>query len=103
MAKTTANKENCGKRAFTSVKGKKTQPLKQSNRPKKLRNWDDMSMRRAIEAVKKGEKGVNRAALECGVPRTTLKGRVSRRVKHGTNPGPVSYLTTEEEKERIFL
>jgi len=29
----------------------------------------------------------------------TLKNRISGRVKHGTKPGPQSYLTPEEESE----
>ena len=33
------------------------------------------------------------------VPASTLKDRLSGRVKHGTNPGPAPYLTSEEEDE----
>ena len=32
-----------------------------------------LSMENALEAVKEGEMGVNRAVLEFGVPKTTLK------------------------------
>ena len=39
------------------------------------------------------------AALDYGVPRTTLQDRCSGRVIHGTRPGPRSYLTDGEEKE----
>ena len=53
----------------------------------------------AMEAVKSGEMGANKAALEHGVPKTTLKDRISGRVKHGKNPGPSSFLTNEEENE----
>lgn len=42
---------------------------------------------------------MNRAAIVFEVPRTTLKDRLSGRVKHGTNPGPIPYLTREEEAE----
>jgi len=45
--------------------------------------------------------GVNRAALEYKVPRTTLKDRVSLRVIHGCNMGPKPYLTKDEEKELV--
>ena len=38
-------------------------------------------------------------ALEHGIPKTTLKDRISGKVKHGTNPGPSSFLTREEENE----
>ena len=45
--------------------------------------------------------GMNRAAIEHGVPRTTLKDRLSGRVIHGTNIGPKHYLTQEEEKQLV--
>ena len=51
--------------------------------------------------MKSGEMGANRAALEHGVPKTTLKDRISGRVKHGKNPGPISFLTNEEENELV--
>ena len=40
-----------------------------------------------MKAVKEGQLGVNRVALEYGVPKTTL--------------GPTPYLTYEEEKELV--
>ena len=55
-------------------------------------------MLEAIEKVKKGW-SVKRAAVEHGVPRTTLQDRIKGRVTHGKKPGPVSYLTEEEEQE----
>ena len=70
-----------------------------SNSKKKRKLWDERSMVAAMEAVKSGEMGVNRAALEHGIPKTTLKNRISGKVKHGTNPGPSSFLTKEEENE----
>ena len=50
---------------------------------------DEKAMIAAMEAVKSGEMGANRAALEHGVPKT----------KHEKNPGPSSFLTNEEENE----
>ena len=75
--------------------------LSTSNRPKRLRQWNDDAMKRALEAVAEGKIGVNRAALEFNVPRTTLKDRISGRVIHGSNMGPKTYLTHEEEKELV--
>ena len=72
-----------------------------SNRPKKLRQWDDESMVSAMNAVANGELGINRAALEFGVPKTTLKDRLSGRVVHGTNIGLKPYLNHEEEQELV--
>ena len=48
--------------------------------------------------------GINRTAIECGVPYTTLKDRISGCVEHGVNSGPVTYLNKEEERElAVFL
>ena len=43
--------------------------------------------------------GANRAARTYSAPTSMLKDRLSGRVKHGTNPGPVPYLTSDEEDE----
>ena len=58
-------------------------------------------MKRALEAVTEGKMGINRAALEFNVPRAMLKDRISGRVIHGSNMGPKTYLTYEEEKELV--
>ena len=49
-----------------------------------------------MEAVRKEPISINKAALLHGVPPTTLKDRLSGRVKHGTKPGPPQYLNEEE-------
>ena len=74
---------------------------KPPKRPQKLRLWSNESMLGAMKAVQDGRMGVNRAALEFQVPRTTLKDRISGRVVHGTNLGPKPYLTAEEEQELV--
>ena len=74
---------------------------KASNRPAKLRIWSNQSMLQAMETVKSGYMGMNRTAIEHGVPRTSLKDRLSGRVIHGTNIGPEPYLTQEEEKQLV--
>ena len=54
----------------------------------------------AIKAVMNGSAdSINAAARGHGVPPTTLKNRLSGRVVHGTNPGPVPYLSHYEEQE----
>ena len=58
-----------------------------------------MEDQEAMKAVQKGDIGINRAAKEYGVHRTTLKDRVSGRVKHGTKSGPQPYLSVDEETE----
>lgn len=54
----------------------------------------------AMEAVSNGA-SMNQAAHIHGVPPSTLKGRMSGRVLHGSRPGPVPYLAPEEEDELI--
>ncbi len=54
----------------------------------------------ALEAVSQGM-GVNRAAVEFGLPRTTLKDRVAGRVEHGCKSGKVPYLSHGEEEELV--
>ena len=51
-----------------------------------------------MKAVETGSL-INQAALDHGVPHTTLKDRLSGRVKHGDKPGPKQYLNSEEETE----
>ena len=45
--------------------------------------------------------GVNKAADEFGVPRSTLKDRLSGKVVHGTKSGPTPYLSGVEEDELV--
>jgi len=47
--------------------------------------------------------GVNRAAKEFGMPRTTLKDRLSGTVQHGRKSGPKPYLSPDEEKELVIF
>ena len=43
----------------------------------KYRQWPEESMVGAMETVKNGAMGLNRAAIEFGIPKTTLKDRIS--------------------------
>lgn len=55
----------------------------------------------AIKAVMSSGSGIsiNQAAREHGIPPTTLKDRLSGRVVDGTKPGPIPYLSKDEEVE----
>lgn len=53
----------------------------------------------ALKSVQKDCLSGNMAADLHGVPRSTLKDRLSGRVQHGTKSGPKPYLSTEEESE----
>ena len=58
-------------------------------------------MAKAINAVISKEMGVNKTAEQFDMPRTTLKDRISGRVKHGAKPGPPGFLTPEEDQELV--
>ena len=45
--------------------------------------------------------GINMAARTFSVPPSTLKDRISGRVKYGTKSGPVPYLDESEEKKLV--
>ena len=53
-------------------------------------------------AAIKGNILANKAAILHGVPRSTLKDRLSGRVAHGVKSGPRLYLSTEEEAELSY-
>ena len=58
-------------------------------------------MSKALDLVVESKMGINRAVLECGVPPTTLKDRITGRVAPGCRMGKKPYLTEEEEKELV--
>ena len=92
-----------GRKRSRKVAGRKRQrePAKEPfSRPKKYKQWTDESMQGALKAVTEGM-GINRAAMEYGVPRTTLKDRVAGRVQHGCKSGRSPYLTQQEEQELV--
>ena len=55
-------------------------------------------MQQVMKTVETGSL-INQAALDHGVPPTTVKDRLSGRVKHGEKSGPKQYLNSEEETE----
>lgn len=96
------------RRSGAAIKGWKSRKVSQSppagNRPTKLKTWSNSAMISAIDAVKSGKMTANKAARFHEVPPSTLKDRLSGKVKHGANPGPSPYLSKEEETElRDFL
>ncbi len=84
-------------RLLTSPK----KPERTPNRGGKRKCWTDEAMLDAMNAVRKDGVGVNAAAAQFGVPTTTLRNRLSGRVVHGNNPGPVPYLSPTEESELV--
>ena len=54
-----------------------------------------------MDAVSSDNTSINKASEMYGVPRTTLKDRLSGRVVHGTKPGPKPYLHHSEDRELV--
>ena len=67
-------------------------------KPRKRKLWSNESVVGALEEVERGMP-VKCAARLFGIPRSTLRDRVSGNVKHHTKPGPTPYLTETEEAE----
>ena len=84
-----------------SKKGRPRKKREPCNRPKKYKKWSEESMTGAMKAVADGLFGVNKAADEFGVPRSTLKDRLSGKVAHGARSGPTPYLSGVEEDELV--
>ena len=68
-----------------------------ATRPSTYSSWSEVSMLKAMQAVESEGLAVRVAAEMYGVPKSTLYDRVRGKVKHGTKPGPVPYLSIEEE------
>ena len=65
------------------------------------RQWQNKDMVAAMEAVKKKEMTIYRAANVFNVPRKTLDDRIKGKVDHGTNPGPKTVLSRVEEESLV--
>ena len=70
--------ELCGRVARSGVDV--SEPLLLTERRK---NWSEETMEMALRDVTNGVLGVRRAALEYGVPKSTLSDRVTGRVRPG--------------------
>ena len=64
---------------------------------KKRKQWKDNDMRSAMSDVNNKEMTIYAAAASFNVPRKTLDDRIKGLVRHGTNPGPSTALTFEQE------
>ena len=67
----------------------------------KRRQWSNENMLMAMNDVKEGKLTAYTAAKKYNVPRRTLDDRLKGRVQHGTNPGPSTVLTKEEEANLV--
>ena len=69
----------------------------QNKRSGKRKQWSNEKMEQAIKAVD-GGMSITMASSTFSVPRKTLDDRIKGKVVHGTNPGPCTALSYEEEK-----
>ena len=76
---------------------------KQSNRPAAYKLWTEEKIRLACEAVKCDEYTYSRAELEFGVPKSTIRDRISGKTLPGATSGPERYLTDTEEHELVHF
>ena len=69
-------------------------------RPSTYRDWSDISMREALDAIHNGM-SVSKASVMYGIPRTTLNDHKLGKVKPGVKAGPPSLLSTAEEDDLV--
>ncbi len=69
-------------------------------RPSTYRQWSDLAMREAMEAVYSGM-SVCKASELYGIPRTTLNDHKSGRKQPGVKPGPRPILSSLEERDLV--
>ena len=70
-------------------------------RPPTYKHWSDEAMRSAYTAVMDNELSPKEAADRYGIPYSTLRDRVSGRVRFGSHSGPKRYLDDDEEAELV--
>ena len=69
-------------------------------RSKSYKQWNDDIILKAITAVVEGS-SVRKAALDYGIPKSTLNDRIQGKVIHGSHSGRSKYLSDEEELELV--
>ena len=71
------------------------------SRPAHYKEWDEVQMGKAIEACVNEGMSIRQAAFHFGVPKSTLRDRMSGRVVPHSTSGPKTYLSLEEETELV--
>ena len=67
----------------------------------KYRNWTEINMREAMNAVEHQRMKVSKASIVYGIPRSTLNDHLIGRVLPGAKSGAPTLLSTREEKELV--
>lgn len=89
-------------RVFTSKARSHFQSSKSyPDRPETFKLWKPEAMEKALNAVITQGISIRRAALDYGVPKSTLGDRVSGRVVPGSTSGPKRILSDEEEEDLV--
>ena len=70
-------------------------------RPSKYKSWNGVKMAEAVSAVIQEGMSFRDAAVQFGVPKSTLGNRISGRVLIGATSGPQTYLDRDEEAELV--
>jgi len=76
-----------------------TTQKKHTKRSSVRKQWTEKQTSAALQSVATQGVSGNKAADLHGVPRSTLKDRLSGQVVHSTRPGPKPYLSPTEEAE----
>ena len=71
------------------------------SRPSKYKSWDGVKMAQAFTSVTQERMSIREAALQYGVPKSTLGDRLSGRVLSGATSGPQMYLDKSAEEELV--
>ena len=74
-----------------------------SRQGRTYRSWTQQQMETEVTAVLNEGSSIRRAALECGVPKSSLGDRISGRVLVDATCGPSTYLSPREEAELHLL
>ena len=74
-----------------------------SRQGRTYRSWTQQQMETEVTAVLNEGSSIRRAALECGIPKSSLGDRISGRVLVDATCGPSTYLSPREEAELHLL
>ena len=78
-----------------------TKIKKPNQKGRKLLQWDQSQMNRALEAVKNKEMSQREASNVFGVPRATIQDRLYKRVDEASKMGPAPLMSHEQETKLI--
>ena len=85
------------------VKGAIKSEAQQKGRPTKYRqDWDELSMREALNAVQFQGMSITKATKMHGVPRTTLSDHRLGHVHPGAKPGRRTLLTSRSQTRKTY-